>query len=136
MGCDQSIRLMIVDANPGVQEGLSTFIGTLHDMCLVASATCGSEAIEGYREHRPNVILLDQVLPDMSGTELVQVLLKEDQNLEFTLLQGTSDPNGQKLPILPERTHVLHKSVSGAKIAKTIRRVVNGKRNAISVGDE
>jgi YesN/AraC family two-component response regulator len=55
--------------NPLMHEGLATVIKNQPDMLLVAEASNGREAIQRFREHAPDVTLMDLRLPDMSGVD-------------------------------------------------------------------
>jgi len=69
MSDQASIRVFCVDDHPLLREGISAIINNQSDMSLVAEATNGAEAILKFREHRPDVTLMDLRLPDMSGID-------------------------------------------------------------------
>src|SRR5205807_2375295 len=71
------IRLLTVDEHPLVREGLAAVLGREPGMALVAQASNGREAIEAFREYRPDVVILGLSLPDLPGEQLVQKLLAE-----------------------------------------------------------
>ena len=63
------IRVLCVDDHPLLREGIAAIIGNQPDMLLLAEASTGCEAIQKYREHQPDVTLMDLRLPDMSGID-------------------------------------------------------------------
>ena len=63
------IRVFCVDDHPLLREGIAAIIGNQPDMLLLAEASTGCEAIQKYREHQPDVTLMDLRLPDMSGID-------------------------------------------------------------------
>lgn len=71
------IRVLTVDEHQLVQEGLAAVINRELDMTVVATASSGEEAIEGVRRHRPDVVTLDLLLPDMPGEALARRILAE-----------------------------------------------------------
>lgn len=62
-----AIRILAVDDHPLLREGVAAVIEGQPDMQLVAEATSGVEAIQRFREHRPDVVLMDVRMPDMDG---------------------------------------------------------------------
>ena len=63
------IRVFCVDDHPLLREGIAAIISNQPDMLLLAQASTGCEAIQKYREHQPDVTLMDLRLPDMSGID-------------------------------------------------------------------
>jgi DNA-binding NarL/FixJ family response regulator len=71
------IRVFCVDDHPLLREGLATLVTNSTDMVLAAEAANGREAIQGFREHAPDVTLMDLRLPDMSGIEALIAIRTE-----------------------------------------------------------
>ena len=63
------IRVFCVDDHPLLREGIAAIINNQSDMLLLGEASTGLEAIQKYREHQPDVTLMDLRLPDMSGID-------------------------------------------------------------------
>ncbi len=70
----QRIRILAVDDHPVLREGLATMIASQNDMVLVAEAGTGAEAVIRFREHRPDVTLMDLRLPDMNGIDAIRTI--------------------------------------------------------------
>ena len=71
------IRILIVDDHFIVRMGLKGVLNMQPDMQVVAEAEDGPEAIRRFREHRPDVVLVDLRLPGMSGTEAIAAIRAE-----------------------------------------------------------
>ncbi|HXM64258.1 MAG TPA: response regulator transcription factor, partial [Terriglobales bacterium] len=71
------IRVFCVDDHPLLREGIITLINNQPDMQVVGEASTGQKAIEGFREHQPDIALMDIRLPDMSGIDVMIAIRKE-----------------------------------------------------------
>ena len=71
------ISLLIADDHPVVRDGLAGIFEEQDDMDVVAQAATGPEALALYREHRPDVTLMDLRLPGMSGVEAILAIRRE-----------------------------------------------------------
>jgi two-component system NarL family response regulator len=72
-----AIRILIVDDHFIVRMGLKGVLNLQPDMQVVAEAEDGPEAIRQFREHRPDVVLVDLRMPGMSGTETITAIRAE-----------------------------------------------------------
>lgn len=69
MSDQNHIRVFSVDDHPLLREGITAIINSQPDMRLVAEASTGCEASQLFRQHLPDVTLMDLRLPDMSGID-------------------------------------------------------------------
>jgi DNA-binding NarL/FixJ family response regulator len=86
MSADAPIRVLTVDDHPLMREGTAAMIRSQADMLLVAEAANGSEALQRFREHRPDVTLMDIRLPDRSGIDTVIAIRSEFPEARILML--------------------------------------------------
>jgi CheY-like chemotaxis protein len=92
MSSSKSIRVMIVDDHGMVRRGLATILKINADLELVGEASNGQEALDLCTEVRPDVILMDLVMPEMGGAEATRLIRKncpEIQVIALTSFQET-----------------------------------------------
>ena len=82
----KKIRLLLVDDHFFVRMGLAVSLNAEPDMRVVADAANGPKALELYREHRADVVLMDGRLPGMSGTETLSALRREFPEVQVLML--------------------------------------------------
>lgn len=80
------IRLLLVDDHSLMRIGLATSLNLEADMAVVAEASTGAGALECYRQHRPDVVLMDWRLPGMSGDEITARLCAEFPEAKVVML--------------------------------------------------
>ncbi|MGH9611090.1 MAG: response regulator, partial [Bryobacteraceae bacterium] len=73
----EAIRIMVVEDHHIVRHGLVALLGMVPDLSVVAEASDGAQAVELFREHRPDITLMDLRLPVMSGVEAVERIRRE-----------------------------------------------------------
>lgn len=81
-----AIRVMCVDDHPIFREGLSAVLANDAGFELVAEAGSGEEAIEKFREFKPDVTLMDLRLPGISGTEAITAIRAEFPDARIVVL--------------------------------------------------
>ena len=71
------IRILIADNHPIVRDGLAGVIEEQADMAVVGQATTGTEALNLYRQYRPDITLMDLRMPEMNGAEAIAAIRRD-----------------------------------------------------------
>ncbi|MHA2429374.1 MAG: response regulator, partial [Candidatus Hermodarchaeia archaeon] len=82
----KSIRLLIADDHAIVREGLRGLIETEPGIEIVGEAENGAEAVRLANQVKPDVVLLDLVMPEMDGLEAIEELRKNDPDAKILVL--------------------------------------------------
>ena len=90
----KKITIMCVDDHRLVREGLALIINRVKDMQVVASAANGEDAVSLFRQHRPDIVLMDLELPKLNGIEAIRQIRQIDPEarvIVLTVFQGEED---------------------------------------------
>jgi DNA-binding NarL/FixJ family response regulator len=124
----KKIRVFSVDDHPLLHEGLATIIRNETDMVMVAEASCGRDGIQRFREHKPDVTLMDLRLPDMSGIDATIAILSEFPGARIVILTTfAGDVEIQRALEAGARAYIL-KSTAPKELVDVIRQVHAGKK--------
>jgi two-component system NarL family response regulator len=80
------IRILIADDHTVVREGLVSLVKRKSDMVIVAEARNGREAVDLWKEHRPDVALLDLRMPELDGVNAIKEIRELDPNAHIVVL--------------------------------------------------
>ncbi len=123
------IRVLCVDDHPLMREGIAAIIGNEPDMLLVAEASSGREAIERFREHHPDITLMDVRLPDISGIDALIAIRGQFDNARIIMLT-TFEGDVEIQRALEAGAHgYMLKSMPRKQLLEVIRRVHAGRKH-------
>lgn len=83
---ERSIRVLIVDDHPLLRVGVMAVLANEADVRVVAEASNGREAVEAFRAHRPDIVLMDIQMPEMNGIEAIAGIRSEAPNARIVVL--------------------------------------------------
>nr|WEJ76814.1 response regulator transcription factor [Streptococcus suis] len=122
-----TIRVMLVDDHEMVRLGLKSYLNLQPDVEVVAEASDGEECLAKALEVKPDVVVMDLVMPKMTGVEATLTLLKEWPQAQIVILTSYLD-NEKIYPVLEAgaRGYML-KTSSADEILAAIRKVALGE---------
>ena len=127
MNASSPIRVMIVDDHSMVRRGLATILKVRPDLDLVAEASDGHEALRLCQEFRPDVILMDLVMPEMSGAEATQLILDQFPGTQVIALTSFQEKELVREALQAGAISYLLKNVSAENLAAAIREAHSGR---------
>jgi DNA-binding NarL/FixJ family response regulator len=128
MSEQRQIRVFSVDDHPLLRQGIAAVINNEADMVMVAQASTGREAIQMFREHRPDVTLMDLRMPDLSGIDALSAILAEFPDARIVMLTTfEGDVEIQRSLAAGARGYVL-KNMPPKDLVEVVRQVHAGKK--------
>lgn len=122
------IRILTVDDHPLLREGIASLVGSQSDMTIVAEASSGKEAIQFYRDYRPDITLMDVRMPDTNGIDAMIAILGDFPDARIIVLT-TYDGDVQILKALKAGAKAyLLKGLLRKELLDTIRIVHSGRK--------
>jgi DNA-binding NarL/FixJ family response regulator len=122
------IRVLAADDHPMVRAGLAAVIDAEPDMELVGEASNGREALDLYREHRPDVILMDLRMPGMDGLAATRAILGEFPTARIVMLSTYDGDEDIHRALEAGAKGYLLKDMLRTEVLNTIRAVHRGQK--------
>ena len=122
------IRILTVDDHPLLREGIAAIVGSEPDMIVVAEAANGSEAVQQFRTHRPDVTLMDIQMPLLNGIEAIAEVRKHHPQARIIVLTTYSGDAQVATAFKAGASGYLLKSMLRKELVESIRAVHAGQR--------
>src|SRR5215468_3838472 len=128
-GSTPQIRIVSVDDHPVVRQGIAGLVGVQPDMALIGEAMNGREAIQQFRAHRPDVMLMDLQMPEMNGLDALIAIRGEFPDARIIMLTTyAGDVQARRALQAGARAYLLKNSLH-KELLDTIRAVHAGRKN-------
>jgi DNA-binding NarL/FixJ family response regulator len=123
----ECIRILIADDHSVVREGLVSLVKRKSDMTVVAEASNGREAVELWKQHRPDVILLDLRMPELDGVGAINEIRALDESAHIVVLTTFDGDEDIYRAIKAGAKGYLLKDTAREALMECIRRVNSGE---------
>ena len=121
------MKILLVDDHQMVRLGLKSYLELQDDIAEVSEAVNGKEGVEQALADRPDVIIMDIVMPEMNGIEATLAILKEWPEAKILILTSYLD-NEKIYPVLDAGAHgYILKTSSAEEILRAVKKVAKGE---------
>jgi len=128
MGPDTRISVLVVDDHAFVRFGLTSLLRTDPGLRICGEASTGTEAVNLYRSMRPDVVLMDLRLPDISGSEATRTIRKEFPDAKIIIISSFApEDEVYAAATAGARSYVL-KTIEPEDLIDVIYKVASGER--------
>jgi DNA-binding NarL/FixJ family response regulator len=124
-----AIRILVVDDHPVVRQGVAGLVGGQPDMTIVGQASNGREAIQQFRAHHPDIVLMDLQMPEMNGLDALMAIRDETPEARIIMLTTYAGDAQVLRAIKAGARGYLLKSALHRELLATIRAVHAGKKS-------
>jgi NarL family two-component system response regulator LiaR len=127
MNDPHTIRVMLVDDHNVVRSGLATFLRAYDDLELVGEARNGVEAVNLCHRSKPDVILMDLMMPEMDGIAATRAILADYPDIQIIAMTSFEDEELVQGVLAAGAISYLLKNVTADELAGAIRAASLGK---------
>jgi NarL family two-component system response regulator LiaR len=127
MATTELIRVLLVDDHRVVRSGLSAFLLAFEDLELVGEADSGETAILMCNNVKPDVVLMDLVMPGMDGAEATQAIREQFPNVQVIALTSFKEEALVQKALKAGAIGYLLKNVTADELAEAIRAAKAGR---------
>ncbi|MFK9094922.1 response regulator [Bacillus salipaludis] len=122
-----SIRILIVDDHHVVRRGLVFFLRTQKGFDIIGEAANGIEAVELAKSLKPDLILMDLVMPEMDGIQATKIIKKELPEIKIMMLTSFSDQD-HVIPALEAGASGFQlKDIQPDELVASIKKIMSGE---------
>jgi len=123
-----NMKVLLVDDHSVVRMGFKMLIESEKDMEIIAEADSGENGIKAYKEHTPDVTVMDITMPGIGGLEAIDRILAHDKNAKILVLSAHEDSVHPKRALNAGALGYLTKRSAAEELIKAIRTVSKGTK--------
>lgn len=123
-----SVRIVVVDDHGIVREGLMALLNRQEGMTVVGSAATGKGAIQAAEKLRPDIIIMDLVLPDVNGIDATQRILATNPATQIIALSASHTTEHVCRALRAGARGYVVKDARGAELVEAVKTVASGKQ--------
>lgn len=118
--------VVLIDDHPLILTAFSNLIAQCDEYMIVGTAGCGRAAIELCARVKPDMALIDMLLPDMSGTELITILHKLTPKTQKIVLSGLDSKEAVHMALVAGAEYYIPKTIPPSQFMSTLKSVRSG----------
>jgi DNA-binding NarL/FixJ family response regulator len=124
-----TVRVLLVEDHQVVRKGLRLLLDAIADVEVVAAVGDGRSAVRAAQEHRPDLVLMDVGLPDISGIEATRRIIEDGPRIRVIAVSMYSDRHIVEAMLAAGAQGYLLKDCVFGELGAAIRAVMSGQRN-------
>lgn len=124
---DAAVRVLVVDDHPTFRDGLRAVVSAEPTCCLVGEAATGTEAVALARELRPDVVVMDLCLPELSGVEATRAIVADQPHVAILVLTSAVDDGAVVAAVRAGARGYLAKDAGRREIVQAVHAVAAGQ---------
>jgi len=122
-----TIKVLVVDDHTVVRSGLSKFLLVNRDLKLVGEASDGEEAVQKVSLYRPDIVLMDLLMPGMDGISATRVIHQKYPKVKVIALTSFAEQNMVQGALQAGAIGYLQKNVTAKELSHAIRSAYEGR---------
>jgi DNA-binding NarL/FixJ family response regulator len=122
------VTVVIVDDHPVVRDGLNAILSSQRDLKVIGEAGSGAEALAMVPGLRPHVVVMDLMLPDMSGAEVIKRIARDHSDISIVVLTSAAGDEDIYRAVEAGARGYLFKDMARKELIQAVRAVYEGRR--------
>jgi len=123
----KTIQVLIVDDHAIVRDGIRSLLSTIEDIDVVDEAATGREALNLFNRWKPDIVLMDLVMPEMDGIQAIQAIMEVHPEAKILVLTSFATDNKVFPAIKAGASGYLLKDSDSDELVRSIREVQRGE---------